>query len=111
MPFAKIPRQRKHEALILEAQGHSQDFVADVVGISKRTIRRAKKAQRDYGDVEKHESQQRFGRLPKIGPLLRDVKTLDSITANQCRRSYEWSTQCQTPFLMSTRKIYIIVLK
>ena len=56
----KIPRSIKHDAIILGDEGHTQDRINHILGISVSTIQRAKHNLKEHGDVE--------GRPQKRGP-------------------------------------------
>jgi transposase len=48
----KVSRRKKLDALNLVAQGQKLDEVANSIGISKAIIKRAKRKQQLYGDIE-----------------------------------------------------------
>jgi transposase len=47
-----ISRSIKHDAIIMGTQGYKQADIAVTLDISIRTVQRAKKKSREYGDVE-----------------------------------------------------------
>jgi len=60
----KVSRRKKLEALALCAEGRKQIDAAYEVGISMSTIKRSKKKQRLYGDIEGGRKKQ--GRKPTM---------------------------------------------
>lgn len=70
----KITREVKHDALIMTAKGANQVDVAESLGISDRTIRRAKSKLRRYGDIEG--GKKKPGRKQKITYPMEDVDSL-----------------------------------
>lgn len=67
----KISRDVKHEALSLIQQGQKQVDVAATLGISDRTIRRARSKARKHGDIEG--GQKKAGPKPKLTPEMENV--------------------------------------
>jgi len=60
----KLARRVKLDALTLVAAGHTRAQAACLMHISTRTITRAKKKQRLYGDIEG--GKEKTGRRPKF---------------------------------------------
>ena len=56
----KIPQAIKHKAIGLVTEGQNRSQVAASLGISDRTIRRARQKVREHGDIE--------GGTKKAGP-------------------------------------------
>jgi Homeodomain-like domain len=69
--FEKIPRKNKQQALILNAQGVTEETAAKACGISERTLRRAKAKHRKFGDIEGGGKQR--GRPTTWIPAFKDV--------------------------------------
>jgi transposase len=66
-----IAREIKHEALNLYKKGGKQVKVADDMGISTRTIRRAKANLKKYGDIEGGKG--KAGPKPKLSAQMENV--------------------------------------
>jgi hypothetical protein len=67
----QIPRSVKFVGLEMDAKGHSQNEIAETLGISVDTLTRAKRNMRDFGDVETPE--QKRGRKSKMDPGMQEV--------------------------------------
>ena len=73
-PSPEISRETKLNALDMCAMGYINAHVANVFGISKRTIQRARRKLRIYGDVEG--GRQRPGPKPQFRGETLDVMPL-----------------------------------
>jgi transposase len=72
MPFQKIDRKVKMEAVILDSKGlATQDEVATIMKMGKRTLQRAKQKFKEHGDVEG--GAKKRGRPPTIHHSVRMV--------------------------------------
>jgi Homeodomain-like domain len=81
--FEKVPRKSKQEALLLNAQGMTEESAAKACGISERTLRRAKAKYRKFGDVE---GGVKKTRKPTFWiPAFKDVTT-PSLSPLMCRK-------------------------
>ena len=67
----KVPRDKKLESVLLQAQGVKQQEVAEFLGISRSSVQRAKSRQRNTGDVEGGELKR--GRKPILSQGMEDV--------------------------------------
>ena len=67
----KIPRSIKHDAIILGDEGHTQDRIKNILGISVSTIQRAKHNLNKHGDVERRP--QKRGPKGKLDRYMEDV--------------------------------------
>jgi len=75
----KVSRNKKHDALILNAKGVRQTNIAASLGISVRTIQRAKARQCKYGDIEA--GYKKRGPKGPFPPGAQDVSVSSSIKA------------------------------
>jgi hypothetical protein len=86
MPKA-IAREIKLESIAMGAQGIKQDEIAESLGISGRTIRRAKSKQRHFGDIEG--GARKRGRKSILSAGMEDVLVLLT-TLFIPRRLFKW---------------------
>jgi transposase len=68
---AKLDRRLKLDALTFNQQGMTQVQAADQMGISRRSIQRAKAKLENYGDVEG--GTKKRGRKRLLSPEMEDV--------------------------------------
>jgi transposase len=80
-PPIKILRRKKLDALNLCAQGQKQADVAYSIGISTATIKRAKRKQRLFGDIEG--GARKRGPKPKMSPEIIDVSLIYTFSNRQ----------------------------
>ena len=71
---SKISRDIKHAALTLVVKGRKQEEIAKSLGISDRTIHRAKFKLHHHGDIEG--GAKKAGPKPKMTPQMEDVNSL-----------------------------------
>jgi transposase len=71
MVFERVPRKLKYDAVMLSSTGVKETEVAESLGISLRTLQRAKQRLRDYGDIEG--GKQKQGAKPKLSPGMEEV--------------------------------------
>lgn len=77
----KIPRNIKHDAIVLGDKGYTQLEISDILTISISAIQRAKYKLRDHGDIEG--GPKKRGPKPKLGADLEDVILYQDMT--DCR--------------------------
>lgn len=73
----KIPRNIKHDAILLGDKGYTQLEISDILKMSVSAIQRAKYKLRDHGDIEG--GTKKRGPKPKLGPDLEDVLLYQAI--------------------------------
>ena len=68
----QIPMSTKHDAIVLESMGHTQESVAQTLGVSVRTVQRAKHKFLMHGDVEGGAGKR--GPKGKLDRMMEEVK-------------------------------------
>jgi len=74
----KLPRELKHDAIILSDKGYTQTAISDILKISVSSIQRAKYKLRDHGDIEG--GSKKRGRKAKLSPDLEDVTLCQAVS-------------------------------
>ncbi len=69
--MSQISRNLKLTAIEMDAKGHSQCEIAETLDISVRTLTRAKRNMKDFGDVEA--PKQKRGPKSKMDPGMQEV--------------------------------------
>ena len=68
----KIPRSIKHDAIIIGDEGHTQDRIKHILGISVSTIQCAKHNLKEHSNVE--------GRSQKRGPKGKPDRYMEDVS-------------------------------
>jgi transposase len=74
----EIDRAIKFKSIIMGHEGYTQPEIAQRLGISESTVKRAKRAVRGNGDIEKEKKKP--GRKRKVDAYMEEVCSLDIVS-------------------------------
>ena len=74
----EIDRAIKFKSIIMGHQGYTQPEIAQRLGISESTVKRAKRAAHENGDIEKEKKKP--GRKRKVDAFMEEVYSLDIVS-------------------------------